>query len=68
MKLHLNPKLFNRLINLTAEYKNLSYEAIIKDYYIVKILYDLSLSEYAEDCIFKGVLKTKASFVAYRYS
>lgn len=54
MKLHKHPDTFAQLIALTAAFKNLSANAIKRDYYIVLLLEQLANSEYAEQCVFKG--------------
>lgn len=54
MKLHKHPDIFGQLITLTADFKNLSANAIKRDYYIVLLLEQLANSDFADQCVFKG--------------
>ena len=54
MKLHEYPEQFRDLISIVAAYKHLPETAIERDYYIVLLLKNLSESEYADRCVFKG--------------
>lgn len=54
MKLHEHPDIFAQLIALTADFKNLSANAIKRDYYIVLLLEQLANSDFADQCVFKG--------------
>ncbi|MBQ9762975.1 MAG: nucleotidyl transferase AbiEii/AbiGii toxin family protein [Phascolarctobacterium sp.] len=54
MKLHKHPDIFAQLITLTADFKNLSANAIKRDYYIVLLLEQLANSDFADQCVFKG--------------
>lgn len=54
MKLHEYKEDFKNLISIAAEKYNLPETAIERDYYIVLLLQNLSKSEYAEKCVFKG--------------
>lgn len=54
MKLHEFPDEFNDLISMVAKDKHLPESAIERDYYIVFLLKNLTNSEYAEKCVFKG--------------
>ena len=54
MNLHLHSKEFKELISIVANKINLPESAIERDYYIVILLYNLSNSEYASQCVFKG--------------
>ena len=54
MNLHLHSKEFKELISIVANKMNLPESAIERDYYIVILLYNLSNSEYASQCVFKG--------------
>ena len=54
MNLHLHSKEFKELISIVANKMNLPESAIERDYYMVILLYNLSNSEYASQCVFKG--------------
>ena len=54
MKLHEYPEQFRDLISIVAAHKHLPETAIERDYYIVLLLKNLSESEYADRCVFKG--------------
>lgn len=54
MKLHTNPDNFHELISIVAQEKSISESAVERDYYIVMMLKELSESEYADQCVFKG--------------
>lgn len=54
MKLHKHPDIFAQLTTLTADFKNLSANAIKRDYYIVLLLEQLANSDFADQCVFKG--------------
>ena len=54
MNLHLHSNEFKELISIVANKMNLPESAIERDYYIVILLYNLSNSEYASQCVFKG--------------
>lgn len=54
MKLHTNPDDFHELISIVAQEKSISESAVERDYYIVMMLKELSESEYADQCVFKG--------------
>lgn len=54
MKLHENQIEFRELITLTAKEKHISESAVERDYYIVRALKQLSDSEEADSCVFKG--------------
>ena len=54
MNLHIQSNEFNDLISIVANKMNLPEAAIERDYYIVLLLYNLSISEYAPQCVFKG--------------
>lgn len=54
MKLHNNPSEFRELITLAAREKHIPESAVERDYYIVKALLNLSESENADRCVFKG--------------
>lgn len=45
---------FNELVVKVAKWKNLTKDSIIRDFYIVELLQNLSNSEYFEQCVFKG--------------
>lgn len=47
-------KIFEALVQKTAEFKHIPENAVIRDYLICKILLKLSRSEYKARCIFKG--------------
>ena len=47
-------KIFEALVQKTAEFKHIPENAVIRDYLICKILLKLSRSEYNARCIFKG--------------
>ena len=52
--MHKHIENFNELVTLVAIEKHLPESAIVRDYYIVKMLENLSLSVYADRCVFKG--------------
>lgn len=54
MKLHEYQTEFKTLITLVSAYMHLPESAIERDYYIVMLLKNLSESEYADQCVFKG--------------
>lgn len=54
MKLHENQTEFRELITLTAREKHISESAVERDYYIVRALKQLTDSEEADSCVFKG--------------
>lgn len=54
MKLHEYTEQFRDLISIVAANKHLPETAIERDYYIVLLLKNLSESEYADRCVFKG--------------
>lgn len=54
MNLHLTPSFFEVMAVHTAEAKGISISNIKRDYYIVKMLFNLATSPFANDCIFKG--------------
>ncbi len=54
MILHNHPEEFNYLVSVVAQEMHLPESAIRRDYYIVLLLQNLSNSEYADKCVFKG--------------
>ena len=54
MRLHKDAETFRELISIVAADKHLPESAIERDYYIVLLLKNLSESEYADRCVFKG--------------
>ena len=54
MNLHKHEKDFRNLVSIVANEMNLPESAIARDYFIVLLLYNLSNSEYASKCVFKG--------------
>ena len=54
MLLHLHKEEFSDLAVLTADCINIPVSAICRDYYIVMILQQLEMSEFADLCVFKG--------------
>jgi predicted nucleotidyltransferase component of viral defense system len=52
--LHLYKEEFNDLAVLTADFVHIPVSAVHRDYYIVMILQQLEMSEYADLCVFKG--------------
>ena len=54
MNLHKHEKDFRNLVSIVANKMNLPESAIARDYFIVLLLYNLSNSEYASKCVFKG--------------
>lgn len=54
MILHQNPEEFNELIELTSQRIHIPTSAIRKDYFITKILNQLSNSEFIDCVVFKG--------------
>ena len=54
MNLHKNKEVFKELIALAAEHFNYEQSHIEKDYWVSKILRDISLSEYGAKTYFKG--------------
>lgn len=54
MKLHEFPEEFHDLISIVAREKHILESAVQRDYYIVMMLQNLSKSEFADKCVFKG--------------
>lgn len=54
MNLHNHADEFHDLITETAEYIGIPDDAVRRDYFIVMLLQQLAVSEYAEQCVFKG--------------
>ena len=54
MNLHNNKNVFNDLINIVAQKKNIPASAVERDYYLVQALLFLSKSDYCNYCVFKG--------------
>lgn len=54
MNLHLNKDDFSDLTVLTADFIGIPSTAVRRDYYIVMMLQQLTRSEYADQCVFKG--------------
>ena len=54
MNLHEHKDDFKELSAIVAAHKNLPIDAIIRDYYIVLLLSNLSSSKYVDQCVFKG--------------
>lgn len=54
MNLHLDKEAFKEIIALTAEHFGYEQSHVEKDYWVSKILRDISLSEYADKTYFKG--------------
>lgn len=54
MNLHNHADKFHDLITETAEYIGIPDDAVRRDYFIVMLLQQLAVSEYAEQCVFKG--------------
>ena len=54
MNLYNNKKVFNQLVTIVANKKNIPESAVRRDYLIVYILNKLSKSEFADKCVFKG--------------
>ena len=54
MNLHNNKNVFNDLINIVAQKKNIPASAVERDYYLVQALLFLSRSAYCNYCVFKG--------------
>lgn len=54
MKLHEYPEQFKDLVSIVSAHKHLPEAAIERDYYIVLLLKNLSESEFADRCVFKG--------------
>ncbi len=54
MRLHEYSDEFRELITIVARSKNLPESAVERDYYIVRLLHNLAISEYAGRCVFKG--------------
>lgn len=54
MQLHDNKELFHELCLLTADWKKIPYNAVVKDYYITMLLKNLQNSAYGNVMLFKG--------------
>ena len=54
MNLHKHKKDFKELASVVAAKKNLPESAIIRDYFMVLLLYNLANSEFVSQCVFKG--------------
>lgn len=54
MKLHTDKKAFKEVVALSAEHFGYEQSHVEKDYWVSKILHDISLSEYADKTYFKG--------------
>ena len=54
MKLHEHKEEFQELISIVAPWIGIPEEAVRRDYYIVRMLKNLSESEFADTCVFKG--------------
>ena len=54
MNLHTNTAIFEELISVTSINLNLPPSAVRRDYYLVMLLHNLSMSEFAESVVFKG--------------
>lgn len=54
MNLHLDKEAFKEIIALAAEHFGYEQSHVEKDYWVSKILHDISLSEYADMTFFKG--------------
>lgn len=54
MRLHEFPEEFHDLISIVAREKHILESAVERDYYIVLMLQNLAMSEYADECVFKG--------------
>ena len=54
MNLHSDKEAFKEIIALAAEYFGYEQSHVEKDYWVSKILRDISLSEYADKTYFKG--------------
>lgn len=54
MNLHDNPEMFLELINRTADHFKIPEVYVEKDYWVTRVLLQLSQSEFREDFIFKG--------------
>jgi len=54
MNLHLNDNAFRELVELTADHFGYAKSHVEKDYWVCKILKDLTLSKFSESTYFKG--------------
>lgn len=57
MKLFLHEEdkgLFKDYVLAVSEYKSIPFDAVLRDYFITLILFNLSKSEYKDVCVFKG--------------
>ena len=54
MNLHSDKEAFKEIIALAAEYFGYEQSHMEKDYWVSKILRDISMSEYADKTYFKG--------------
>lgn len=54
MNLHNHIGEFNDIITETAEYIGIPDDAVRRDNFIVMLLQQLAVSEYEEQCVFKG--------------
>ena len=69
MILHENKKEFTEAIQASSDHLNISPVFIEKDYWITKVLKELSKSKYANDIVFKGGTSlTKAYKLIQRFS
>ena len=69
MELHDNKNIFLELVDLTRKYFGFSASHIEKDYWISKVLKELSNSEYKDNIFFKGGTSlSKAYHIINRFS
>lgn len=69
MNLHLDNEVFRELIELTTDYFSYEQSHVEKDYWICKILRELSLSDFADSIYFKGGTSlSKAYGIINRFS
>ena len=54
MNLHSDKEAFKEIIALAAEYFGYEQSHVEKDYWVSRILRDISMSEYADKTYFKG--------------
>lgn len=69
MNLHSDKEIFKEIIALAAEHYGYEQSHVEKDYWVSKILRDISLSEYKDKAYFKGGTSlSKAYGVIDRFS
>ena len=66
MNLHSDKEAFKEIIALAAEHFGYEQSHVEKDYWVSKILRDISMSEYADKTYFKGGTSLSKAYGNYR--